>query len=517
MKRVLTICICAVLLGGLAGTYFYMQKRNRDNPPSPSPTAKSSTLLIDKKIEDVESVVFTKGDTTLTLTQKLVPNADDPTKNDVAFTVNGNDSLPVVTATVNEMAAPCYYLTVYDKIVDKADDPSAYGFSPPQVRADVTYADGTSRTLSVGMQTPAQDYYYLMLSGDDAVYLLYPYSAQRLLRTLNDVVDKAIPAITNATLSYVEIANRGKEDIQFGFQGTAEEKQSYLDMAAQYASSGQSSGAALPLKLITPYPGRDVYAESFQALVLDGMSVTLGDIVEAGNSVTDIDTAKYGFDDPLLKLRLTDSDNDVNLIIGGDVPGEENTAYAMRAGQPVVYKIDKTSLTKFFNANVFSFMDKFVALPNISDCTGITIASKDKTYEAVIGHELVYDTSSPMPSPTGDATPAPTAAPQDIVHATFNGIPVEETMFKSYYRVVISLSFDASVREYTPDTPPDITITYHMSNGPDIVTEYYGYNNDFYAVRQAGQPLMFVINKRYLDILFQNSEQLIAGTYVTTK
>ncbi|MCL2462293.1 MAG: DUF4340 domain-containing protein, partial [Defluviitaleaceae bacterium] len=451
-----------------------------------------------------KSAVFTQGGQSITVSQ-AISTSSDTYGNTYTYTVNDTPSLPVVQDSVDTMVGPCYSLIYYDKLDGGGDTLADYGLDPPQATVDVTYTDGSEAVIYVGRATPGQDYYYGMVSGDDSVYLLYNNTAKYLMYGLNDLIDKTVPAIDYNTLQYVDITQPGKDEIEFGFVGTEAEKQAAID---QY-------NGAVPLTLMKPWPGMGIYGSQFNYIVLGNNSdtnitITLGDLVEADANMGEVDTAKYGFDDPQLTFRITDATNDVHLIIGADIPGEDNMAYIMRYGVPVVYKIDKTTISSFFNVNVFGFIDHNVALQNIVQCTGMDIVSQDHSYTSVIDHTTVTGTPAPVNSDPS-ATPAATSAPQDVITATVNGQVIDSDTFRKFYRIVISLSYEDQIPPFTPTGSPEVTITFHLDDGTNIVTQYYDYNDDFYAVVKNGENLPFVVSKKFFPLMFDSADKMLAG------
>jgi hypothetical protein len=295
---------------------------------------------------------------------------------------------------------------------------------------------------------------------------------------------------------------------------------------------------AVTLHMVQPYKGWELYGSNFTTNVLDGMNgISIGDMID----IQPDDYAKYGLDDPSLIVWLKDLTAEIHLEIGNDadesdvVNGEDGKTYAYVKffDRPYVYLMDKSYLTTLYNINPFGFTMRFVALQNIDDVDSFTIKSASKSYEAVLNHEVIYVTATPTPTftptPTPDpdapetsdeapaledpnTSPAPTPMPEKLIHPTVSGQEVQEDAFRTFYQAVIGLSYDTSIDTFTPTGLPDITISYHLNNGePDVVTEYYKYNNDFYAVRKDGGVIQFVVGKQYVDAMLKSAEDLLAG------
>jgi len=528
---------------------------------SPSPSASTLVSLIDKQKWDVQSIKYTANGNDISLLPEVQPTptpfptpapvegatpspspsqsptpTPTPTPN-ITFTVSGYDDSVLNASTVDDMSRLAYSLSASEKISDNGD-PKDFGLDPPACEIDVKYNDGTDKTIYVGMQTPAQDYYYIMIKGDPAIYMVSSSIGARAFYTADDLLDKTLPTISSDTIEYVYIRQKGKDPIEFKYDGT----QDAMDKDMQQYGGVQ-------LFMTTPYKGWQLYNQNFQTAVLDGMSgITIGNLVEA----TPADYSKYGLDDPALEVWLKDTNGEIHLDIGNDAdPADIKSAgssdasaaatatadakpyvYVKFADRPAVYVMDKSYLSTLYDVNIFGFTQRFIELANIDNVDSISIKSATTNYDVQLNHEYIPVTATPTPtftpSPTPDpsapeaqgetpaeapnTSPMPTPTPQDVIHPALNGQQVQDKAFRTFYQAVIGLSYDTGIDTFTPTAPPEVTITYTFNNGdPDVVTKYYRYNNDFYAVQKDDDPIQFVISKQYVDAMFQSAVDLLAG------
>ncbi|MDR2650665.1 MAG: DUF4340 domain-containing protein [Clostridiales bacterium] len=549
MKRGVTLLICLVLLGGLIGAYFYLGGRPADDTAA-SETPSKTVNLIDKQKWDIQSVRFVSKDNDVTILPVILPtpaptsqpapvetspdnspssappaSSPTPTPN-ISFTVSGFEDAVIDKTVVDNMARMAYSLDAAEKVADNGD-PKAFRLDPPDGEINIKYTDGTEKTVYVGMQSPAKDYYYIMVKGDPAVYMVYSTTGERAFYGMDKILSKALTAVTADTLQYVYVKQKDKDAIEFAYDGEPEE------LAAAIEQYG-----AVTLYMVQPYKGWELYNSNFKTYVLDGMDgINIGGLVEARPE----DYAAYGLDDPSLTVWLKDAAAEIHLEIGDDADradvtdADENKTYVYVKfyDRPSVYVMDKSYLTTLYDINPFGFTMRFVSLHNIDDVVSFTIKSVSRNYDAVLNHELIYVTATPAPTftptPTPDpdvpapsdtapasedanTSPAPTPTPEKLIHPRVNGQEVQDKAFRTFYQAVIGLSYDTGIDTFTPTGLPEITISYKLNNGePDVVTRYYKYNNDFYAVRKDDDPIQFVVGKQYVDAMFKSAEDLLAG------
>ena len=544
MKRGVSLLICLVLLGGLIGAYFYLGN-NPIGKEEPSESPSAAVKLIDKQKWDVQSVQFLSKGNEVTLLPVVGPSPTPrptptsaaeqapsetpapiptPTPN-ISFTLSGFEDAVLDNTAVDNMTRMAYSLDAAEKVADSGN-PKDFRLEPPESEINVQYADGTEKTIYVGMQSPAKDYYYAMIKGDPAIYMISTGIGERAFYTMDKLLSKTLPSISAETLEYIYVEHRGMDPIEYAFDGTQEE----------FEASKEQYGAVL-LHMVQPFKGWELYASNFQTYVLDGMSgISIGDLIE----VQPEDYSIYGLDDPSLEFWLRDGGCEIHLEIGNDVDnadeenidGDKSYVYVKFFDRPQVYIMDKSYLSTIYDINPFSFSPRFVALLNIDTVDGMAIRSEAVNYDITLNHELIPVTPTPTPSPTPSPTPepdaaepaetepaiqpesspAPTPTPRKVIRPIVNKQEVQEDAFKKFYQSVIGLSYDTVIDIFTPASLPDISISFVLNTGePHVEVRFFRYNNDFYAVQRDDGPIQFVIGKQYVDAMFKSAEDLLAG------
>jgi outer membrane biosynthesis protein TonB len=558
LKRVISLAIGIVLVASLAGGYIYLQNKPAEEVEESEEPSETVTL-IDKKAWDVESVsvslkngettvLFPVADPTATPTPTITPNpkptstpTPDPSSTPtptidpaatatptptptssptpvINFVIKDNEYETIDTYSVNEMAKLGYALGSAEKVVDNGN-PADYGLDDPAATITCRLKDGSSLILRVGMQSPAKDYYYVMLEGDPAVYMISATTGDRAFKTAGQLLDKSIPTIAAESIEYIYIAQKGKKPIEFDYPGTDEEKQADLD-----------TYGAIELFMATPYEGWTLYTNNFKTNVLDKISGwAIGDNVEPNPT----DYARYGLQEPELEIWMKDSASEVRLLVGSDADADNK--YVKLYDKLAVYKMSKNYLTPLYDINIFGFTQRFIVLPNIDTVDRIQINDDAVKYDLLLNRRFEPVTPTPSPTPTStptpdpaspeqpsaeptptpdpNATPLPTPTPKTVIAPTVDGQTVQDEAFKNFYQLVIGLSYDTSLPEpFSKSGAPEVTVIYTLNTGdPNINVNFYTYNKDFYAVELNGGEIEFVVAKQYVNKMLSSVPDLLAG------
>ncbi|GHU77536.1 hypothetical protein FACS1894188_12020 [Clostridia bacterium] len=288
-----------------------------------------------------------------------------------------------------------------------------------------------------------------MADGDAALYTIPDSDAEKFFYGYNEIIDKTMPAVDWATLTYIDIN-------AFGTEIEAEQKDKYYVMTK-------------------PYQGREFYpALLAQTANFDGYE--LGDLVEIGAE----DLAKYGLDAPKIKISLKDGGGTFDISVGnGENP---DFSYALFEGN--VFLVENSMFAGFDEIVPLKLISRFVNLLNIDDVDKINVTiSQFFKYEILINHG-------------DDGTIAP----------TINGEPVEETAARDCYQAIIALSADAVVDFDKADSKPAFSVVFTKTDGTVVSSDYYDYDENFFAVELDGtQGKYFAVNKdsvkKILDLI----------------
>lgn len=480
-KNLITLVAAVVVVGALVGLYLWQNQRRQqaEAEATPSPTPAASITLIDRAESDIASVAFTANGKSFTLAATY-GEAEEAT-----WQLVGDPEIAINQTTAKDMVRGLYYLSVVEKLFDQVDNPADYGIGPDAATAVATYTDGSHATVRVGKMTPARDRYYMMLEGDPALYLFYSYYGDRYYNDVGALIDRTLPTITSESIQYIYLKERGKAPIEFGFFGTDQEKQ---DMYEQFGM--------IYVTMLQPYPGRELYYSNFeQSVMTDFMNMQIGDMV----ALRPDDLSIYGLDDPSLELWINDLESEIHLLFGEQTG--DGKIYCKFYDRPQVFLTDYEYVKRMYNINVFTFIEKFVALVNIVECNGIDIevpGNPERNYHVTLDHIVLPPEED---EEEGEA----------IINPYINGQLVQELAFKTFYQRLIAISYDTEIEAYAPESEPIFTVTFHLIDKDPVVLRYYTFDNNFYAVQRDDNPIQFVSSRQNSEIMFQAMVDLLAG------
>ncbi len=214
-KNIIFLIVTLAVLGGLAGVYFWRQNADAkaEVEAAAQPTEEPVNLRVIERGEgaaEVTQIEYINEHGSVKFSPKQVDG-----ERDWYFTDYPN--VPVNQSTADSMAYFATAFTASSLMLEKAENLAEYGLGPEASRAVATYADGGMEVIRVGSQTPDRSYYYMMVEGNPALYLLNSTTGERFSFTYSDVVDRAVPAINKDSYEYILINERGREPVEFDF------------------------------------------------------------------------------------------------------------------------------------------------------------------------------------------------------------------------------------------------------------------------------------------------------------
>lgn len=474
-KRAISMCVVVALIAGLAGLYFLRPAETEADEEAPVTAA---TFLIEREESDVARVRFISQDDDFVMTPY-------ETDQGILWQYQPNPDFLLNPVRARDKVRSGWHLTMMDIVHEDAGsvDVADFGFDPPLLTMEVTYTDGTSQTIYFGAQTADMRHRFARLSGSDAIYTIGNMTAQWAMADVANLIERGLMPFT-AEAEYMLIAQRDTPTIELTLDSEWEAADA---MAALVPGTPQ-----MPmLHLIQPID-RAVDPSRLTARVLEPLEhFRLGDVV----SLTPANLADYGLDVPSLEFVYRDMFGEVHLLLGDtfieDVGGAEvEFIYVKFADRPHVFRAEFLPISGLFNLNIFTFIDRFIALPNIVTVDGITITSpvEARNFGMVINH-------------VGESDIAP----------TINGVPIDAADFRVAYRLLIALMMEGEIEPFTPEGVADVTIVYHRPEEPDIEIRLFAMGSHLYAVSVDGADAWFVTHGRDVDVFFGHVTALMAG------
>jgi Domain of unknown function (DUF4340) len=466
-RRVLTLVIVVVVLGGLVGAYVLVSR------PKPVKAAAALPKLIDVKEDTLVKIALSdRPEGALTLEKK-----------GKTWTVDSPMHYALDQSSVDDLSLTFTNLTAERVIDQNPTDLAQYGLAPPRAVAVATYTDGATRTLLLGDKTPTGNTYYLQVKGDPKVYTVWQNHGDQIHWKLADLRDKQIsPALNYDEITYFRLSRADGSQIELQAKTPEESKQYQLGFGKYM--------------MTRPYPlPHGVDSEKGDPFVKGPQQIQISSFVNDAPR----DLSQYGLARPQDEVVVRDKSNTLDLLIGS-ADGKDKTYFMLR-GQPSVYATDTSNLS-FLKTTAWDLVDKFVFIPNIDDVDRMEISSGG------VSHNLVI---------TRVTKKAEKKDEKDTVTATYtvDGKTVEEGSFKAFYQQVVGMQMEGEIARQVPEKP-DVTVRFFMNKGASkVVTIVYApYNRDFDAIFVDGRS-HFALSRLQVTTMLTKLDELAKGEKVT--
>jgi hypothetical protein len=486
MKRSVIIISLAAVLVVVIGLFLYL--RYRPEPPAPVDESDDQRIAISRfDVDLIESIELNNEHGTLTFLK--VPKepeegeeTDGGTDSEEGEEEGGEDSeeepvekvwtvdyaypIPVDDGEIRDLAYT--FAGLYsERVVEKrADDLAKYGLDKPSATGKALLSDGETVELYLGDKTPAGNTWYLKAKDDPTVYAIWMNHAENLQFSLYDVRDKELPPINTNEITYLRISKKGEPSVKlFRRPGEPEEIVDFrvapMDLEAHYTDQ-------MPVSMTG--------VEEFYEMLPEWK---IKEFVDD----RPVDLARYGLDDPSVEFVMKDLFETLFLQYG-KVEGDK--IYYKQYGKDPVYAMPLADI-KFMDVDPFDLIDKFVFIVNIEWVDEIRKELEDPEAKKIEDMKIVTS-----------------------YHV--DDKEVEENVFKTFYRSVVGLFYDAEYRAPLDDDA-EVTVTFAVNRGnvPDYRFSYVPYDVDFYAVVDHKGVSDFLISRAQLGTMLDDLEALVAG------
>ncbi|HZJ57848.1 MAG TPA: DUF4340 domain-containing protein [Clostridia bacterium] len=482
MRKSRNLIIVLVVLGVLAGSYFFLA--NRPEPEGPEEVEKISVLKLEKDEIQKMEIKNEFGELTFTRGEKEVEVEKDGKKEKEkksVWEVDYPHEILLKEMRVDDLAYSFANLQA-ERIIEEEtpDDLAPYGLKEPQATGTVTLKDGSKNILYLGNQTPIGNTYYLMLDGDPKVYEVWTNHGDHLRYTLADVRDKSLPQVNPEALSYLLVDKKDDRPIEIRLSEEDEEDAVQVNLGLW--------------QMIRPYrETMNVNGEAVSKYLEAMPMLSIEDFVEDGAE----DLSKYGLDEPKAEFIIKDDENSIHLLIGDEY--DDGMVYFKLPDSNSVYGMKKAN-TKFLDVTAFELVDKFIYIVSIDNVDKIEVEGLGQKHTLTLERET---------------KPAEEEDEEDEVVTTYrvDGKEVEDKPFKKVYQSVVGVLADSEVKPGAAGRP-EIKATFHLNKGKNrqMLINYVPYDNDFYAVFIDGES-EFAVNKPMVHQMLTDIGALYRGEF----
>ena len=460
VKRSIRLIIAVAAIGLAIGAYFIIKNRPT-NTEEYVPFADRIDLM-EVKEADLTEINFIRENDRLTIVQ---------VEEDWEVVYPAVD-VELETRSINDIAYTMSNLYTDQIIEEEPEDLSQYGLDDPQVRAEIVTKDGTKRVVVLGDRSASGIGYYAQIEGESRVFVLRRYSAEKFFTEIEEFRDREIAMPNMQDLQYLKIVEDRTLEIS-----RIEEGEEWVG----FVMAG--------FKVTQPYNRPRVADSTRLGELMEQFPGTLRIEEFVDDNPTNL--SQYGLEPPQLTLTLQDSENRFELLLGN--PIDNDTLYAMVMGQRRVFAIKNSTIDFLFGIEPFSLVDKFVLIINIEDVDRLVVKGFGKSYESEIKRTVLEDG-------------------EEEASYFINGRKIEEDPYKKWYQLAIGLLSDAENPSPNPLSQADVTITYHLHEGPEriVSAEFEEINRDFFAAYRYGES-EFLVSDYQIEAIFEGAEEVLKG------
>jgi hypothetical protein len=93
-----------------------------------------------------------------------------------------------------------------------------------------------------------------------------------------------------------------------------------------------------------------------------------------------------------------------------------------------------------------------------------------------------------------------------------NGQLVQELAFKTFYRFIIGLTYDADIGHVMlPETEPEVTVSFTFTEKDPVTIRYFPFDANFNAVQIDDRAITHITNRQALMNMVNAIAELLAG------
>ncbi len=454
---VLAVCVCGYLI-----ISYFVSGDSEDEDSIEISVIDSDSVESIKWVYDGNDVELQKDDDDLWY---YVDDSEFPLDQDIAA-----DMLSAVSS-----------IYAVKKVADEPDDLSSYGIDEPSVKIYVT-VDGETTEYDIGDYNESSGYYYMMYTGDEALYYVDSTLYDTFAVTLLEIVE------------YEYLPEIDESDVE----------------SAALTYGGNTFNIDVDISSEVEYYIEDEDGTEYllDETAVENMIYGFTDISWmscAAYNVSDEDLATYGLDDPYVEFSLvytytitvesesesgfddeeteqTVAGNDVLLI--GSVANDDGDRYAMIKGGTCVYILSSTIVEYYEISDAEELFSKTLLSFTEDEIDYLTVVYKGETYVINVTSEEGVDDSG-----------------YDTVYYTYK-----------YNNTEMELDdFIAAIEEFSAETAyaDDITdygdllisITVQMTDGTSQTAEIYNYDDD-YCVVGNGEYIRYMADESECDDIY---------------
>ncbi|MBR5513973.1 MAG: DUF4340 domain-containing protein [Ruminococcus sp.] len=502
VKGIIGLSVLLAALGGGAAALLLTEPEGGDDSSSSlvsEPEKQVKLLIHDDKVTGtdpetgadlegvIKSVAVKNSKDEYTVVQKASENADE----DIRYTIDGFQEVPLNTLVVGTLANNANGLTSEDVVEENPADLEKFGLAKPEITVDITYETGTAYRMFIGSKAPVGDATYVMIDGVDAVYTVRNSALANYSNGVIDFVDSTILAAPEV-YPVVEKLTVSRKDTE---QDLVIEYDAPKDDNANRGGTSSSHIMTNPtFAYLTVEKATDIITGMF-GLVSDDVYIV---------KCTESDIAEAGLKEPFCTVTMEcDDGNDYKLLLSEyfDVDGGKN-CYAMLEGGSVIYILDEES-SKWLTVQPVDVASRIFIASYVWNITDLTLKCGDESCD--------FDIEQ-ISTPGEDEKLTATNFSVEL-----NGEKFDSERYRQFYSFLIKANGESfALGEEIPAGEPMAVLEYTDGYLEKTMKFEFYEVSALQALVVADGESKFNISKSYVETMIENAENLKSDTEFKT-
>lgn len=482
-KRLISIIASCVAVAVLVGGTLAIIKLI----PEMSGEGTVSSIFEDIAVVDADSKTFSSitvnnknGEFKFVTKEINAANQDGQAQTTTYWTLENVDVSKLSTVSLDDIVSSASSITAMREISTKT--PSECGFNNPAIKISVT-SSKDSYTVLVGDPSPDKTGTYMMLDGEDKIYLAPDSEFTVFDFTLLDISNKSSIPVT--TFNSDTADNKTQDGTYAFFDSLTLSGKSFPETITIVNNKDESDSAALLPYLITTPTNRYANTENLNSLV----ALFSAEVAVAGNYALDVndETLKlFGLDNPDVVVTMT-IDGEARTFKFSFIDSE-NCA-VVYDGATMIRKVLKQTQA-FLQLKPEDLYYKNLFMNSINDIKALKLNDKDGEVKFDISYEEDEDSSKTY-----------------FVKA--NGKDIVAEHFQDFYAdFVTTQCTDFTTQEITEK--PEGTVTFVFYDDSETVIEFYRINDTEYQYSIDGNAMGKITSSAYQKMV-ANIKSVAAG------
>lgn len=180
---VVTIIILATCVVGYIGVDYYSREQKQNAEEESAKKAKENTVVIYEResVDNITGIAYVVDENTIMLLKDESGN----------WIYSEDTSVNLAEDTIESAMLTNLIYVSSDEVIEKPEDVKQYGFDNPTNTIVISNSDGTTSTFIIGAQNEFDtSKYYMMLEGDDNVYVIDSVIPNAFSKTVDELLEE---------------------------------------------------------------------------------------------------------------------------------------------------------------------------------------------------------------------------------------------------------------------------------------------------------------------------------------